>query len=141
MRKKRKGSPGCNPGLSQTTGNHQGKHTIQNNKAHPFIVGVVPCVDPPGEYQPRITPNGNRTKHPHQNFHPRKPQNQPQECRGKKKWAAPNAIRIDPTRPPLLKTRDSPPRRTCNSCQALALPGRRRHYQNTAPVAKIAESL
>ncbi|WP_339675011.1 hypothetical protein, partial [uncultured Gimesia sp.] len=86
-------------------GNCQGNHSIQNNKAHLFIVGVDPCVDPPAEYQPRITPNGNKTKHPHQKYPRRKPQNQPQE----KKWATPKTIRIDPTRPPLLQSKDSPP--------------------------------
>ncbi|MAX39988.1 MAG: hypothetical protein CME33_25890, partial [Gimesia sp.] len=54
------GSPGCNPGLPQATGNCQSKRIIQNNKANPFIVGVDPCVDPPGKYQPGIAANGNR---------------------------------------------------------------------------------
>ena len=76
------GSPGCNPGLSQTTGNCQSKRTIQNNKAHPFIVGVDPCVDPPGKDQPGITHNGNRMKHTIQNYLPRKTQNTTKEKEG-----------------------------------------------------------
>ncbi len=52
--------PECNSELSQTTGNGQEKHSNQGNHTNPFSVGVDPCVDPPGEYQPIITHNGNR---------------------------------------------------------------------------------
>ncbi len=60
----------CNSRLSQTTGNHQSNRTIQSH-TYPtcLVAGAVPCVSPPGEVQPGITPNGNRLHTPIRIFH------------------------------------------------------------------------
>ena len=68
------GRPGCNPGLSQTTGNCQGKRTIQNNTSHLFVVRGDPCVVPPGRVRFCFTPQWKLVKRP-DIFLPRKTQN------------------------------------------------------------------
>ena len=82
------GSRGCNPGLSQTTGNCQGKRTIQSNTFHLFLVGGDPCVVPPGEVRFCFTPQWKLVKRTN-NYYYEKHKNT------RKKWVSPDVIRAE----------------------------------------------
>ena len=70
-----KGSPGCNPGLSQRTGNCQGRHSNQGNNPNPLNVGCGPMCPPAWQLSTRFTSQWAQIKHLHQNFQTRKPRN------------------------------------------------------------------
>ena len=68
---------GCNPGLSQTTGNCQGRHTNPEQQIPPVQRRDRPMCRPAWRVSTRHREQWEQMKHPHQNFRPRKTRNQP----------------------------------------------------------------